>query len=409
MLWETEFGLVQDTLKKSRVQIHTLGLEDSLFFHVEQRMRPLFGLDGVHDISIGSLLGDLRRQTVYRFKDNLSLSYLAFLPEGASQQVVVIGPFLYRALSRKDILEICEENGFPPANQQVIDEYYSSVPVIPENSPTFLLIDAFCERMWNSDFSLTDISSIPSTAEQSSVAASGKDFDDTFLAMKNMEIRYQMENEIMDAVMLGAESKLNQLLSLVGDQFFEKRAADPLRNAKNYCIIMNTLLRKAAERGGVHPIYLDRLSSRFALSIEQLNHSDQIKHIMADMFRSYCQLVKKNSIKSYSAIVQKAILAIESDPSVEMNLHKLAEILNISNVYLSSIFKKETGKTVTEYIREKRLSYAEYLLEHTNLQIQTVALHCGMLDVHYFSKQFKHRTGKTPTAFRADKLRRNFS
>ena len=90
-----------------------------------------------------------------------------------------------------------------------------------------------------------------------------------------------------------------------------------------------------------------------------------------------------------------------------MNLHKLAEKLNVSNVYLSSIFKKETGKTVTEYIRDKRLSYAEYLLEYTNLQVQTVALHCGMIDVHYFSKQFKRHTGKTPTAFRAEKLRRN--
>lgn len=409
MFEHMEFGLICDALKKSRIQIHILGMEDSLFSHIEQSIRPLFGLDGVNDISIGSMLGDLKARTVYRFRDNLSLSYLAFLPDDMAGQVVVIGPYLYRALSREDILEISEENGFSPKNQRVIDEYFSAVPVVPENSPIFLLIDAFCERMWNSDFNLTDICSIPSTAEQSSVVTSGKDFDDTFLDMKNMEIRYQMENEIMDAVMLGAENRINQLISLMGEQFFEKRTTDPLRNAKNYCIIMNTLLRKAAERGGVHPIYLDRLSTRFALGIEQMSHTDQVKNLMADMFRSYCQLVKKHSVKSYSTIVQKAILAIESDPSVEMNLHKLAEILNISNVYLSSVFKKETGKTVTEYIREKRLSYAEYLLEHTNLQIQTVALHCGMVDVHYFSKQFKNRTGKTPTAFRAEKLRRNFS
>ena len=117
------------------------------------------------------------------------------------------------------------------------------------------------------------------------------------------------------------------------------------------------------------------------------HQSEQAQNIMTDMFRSYCKLVKKHSTKLYSPIVQKAILAIEADPSVELNLHRLAEKLNVSNVYLSSVFKKETGKTITEYIRIRRLTYAEYLLEYTNLQIQTVALHCGMIDVHYIYSQ----------------------
>ncbi len=410
MLLESEFGLLCDTLRKSRVQISVVNIDDTLFSHIGEGICPLFGLKGTKDFSIRSMLGDLQSQTIYRFQDSLTFSYLAFLLTDMPEQTVVIGPYLYCPLSWENILEISEKNGFSLKSQQIIDKYLSSVPVIPENSPTFLLIDSFCERMWSSGFSITDIHAVPPLSALDDVTHTGrKDFDDTFLDIKNMEIRYQMENEIMDAVMLGAENKANQLLSVFGDQFLEKRVSDPLRNAKNYCIIMNTLLRKAAERGGVHPIYLDRISSRFALDIEQLPNMDQVKNIMTEMFRSYCKLVKKHSVKTYSPIVQKAILAIEADPSVEMSLHKLATKLSVSNVYLSSVFKKETGKTVTEYIRNKRLTYAEYLLEYTNLQIQTVALHCGMMDVHYFSKQFKRHTGKTPTAFRAEKLQRNFS
>ena len=107
------------------------------------------------------------------------------------------------------------------------------------------------------------------------------------------------------------------------------------------------------------------------------------------MFRSYCKLVNKNSSKRYSKLVQQAVVVIEADSAAELNLHKIAEKLNVSNVYLSSMFKKETGKTITEYIREKRLSYAVYLLRSTNLQIQTIALHCGIVDVQYFSKLLK--------------------
>lgn len=68
--------------------------------------------------------------------------------------------------------------------------------------------------------------------------------------------------------------------------------------------------------------------------------------------------------------------------------------------YLSTVFSKETGKTVTEYIREKRMKHAAFLLSTTHLQIQTVALHCGIMDVQYFSKTFKKFMGKTPKEYR---------
>ena len=94
------------------------------------------------------------------------------------------------------------------------------------------------------------------------------------------------------------------------------------------------------------------------------------------------------------------VTVIEADPSVEMNLHILARELRVSKGYLSDRFKKETGKTVTQYIWDKRLSYAAHLLKDTTLQVQTVAQHCGIMDVQYFSKIFKKQVGKTPKEYR---------
>ena len=105
-------------------------------------------------------------------------------------------------------------------------------------------------------------------------------------------------------------------------------------------------------------------------------------------------------MKSYSPIIQKTITIIDSDLSSNLTLSSLAEVLNVSGGYLSTVFKKETGKTVTEYIRDSRMKHASYLLGSTHLQIQTVALHCGIMDVQYFSKLFKKHTGKTPKEYR---------
>ena len=218
--------------------------------------------------------------------------------------------------------------------------------------------------------------------------------------MQLMEQRYAYENELIRAVTLGQQHKEKILLAAFNDQMFERRTHDAVRNAKNYCIIMNTLLRKAAEDGGVHPIYIDSTSSKFAMRIELLADTKACSYIMREMFSTYCRLVYKHSIKRYSPIVQKTILIIDSDISAELSLNSLAKQQGISAGYLATIFKRDTGKTVSEYIKDKRIEHAMYLLSTTHLQIQTVALHCGIMDVQYFSKIFKKKIGKNHKEYR---------
>ena len=168
---------------------------------------------------------------------------------------------------------------------------------------------------------------------------------------------------------------------------------------------MNTLLRKAAEQGGVHPLYIDRLSSKFATKIELSADIKAIPELMREMFTSYCRLVRKHSTKQYSPVVKRTILMIDSDISAELSLRTLAQKQGITSGYLATVFKKETKKTVSEYIRERRINHALHLLNTTNLQIQTIAMHCGIMDVQYFSKVFKRQIGKTPKEYR-DAIRR---
>jgi YesN/AraC family two-component response regulator len=172
-------------------------------------------------------------------------------------------------------------------------------------------------------------------------------------------------------------------------------------NKENYSIIMNTLLRKAAENGGVHPVYLDKTSSDFAHKIEMLPSASKVTALMQDMFRTYCRLVRRHNLKKYSPVVQKTILTIDSDLSADLGAKTLAQSQNVSLGYLSAIFRKEVGLTLSSYVRQKRMEHAKYLLSRTELQVQSVALHCGILDVVYFTKSFKREVGMTPSEYRA--------
>ena len=190
------------------------------------------------------------------------------------------------------------------------------------------------------------------------------------------------------------------MMGSFGELSFEERNPDALRNIKNYSIICNTLMRKAAQQGGVHPLYLDEISSDFARRIESVKHPEEARQLIPDMIRSYCRLVRKHAAENYSPLVRKAVLLVEADLTQDLSLSAVAAALNISPGYLSGLFHRETGRTLTEHVNEKRLEQGARLLRSGSMQIQTVAQHCGIPDVNYFSKLFKKQYGQTPREYR---------
>lgn len=403
MFQENEFDFFSETLQKCGLSVTLLSPFDTILNAVDKKDLPFFEKLFSREITLENMLGSLKPNTLYKFKDSFSLLYDAFLlPKSTGRRVAIIGPFLQEKLTETRILELCELNSFEPRYQKMVNEFCSTLPVLSPYSPIYVFLDSFCERMWGGKYTIVDIVSDASFEHSPLSEVSGRELDEIFLDTKTMERRYAFENEILEAVTMGSETKLNKLFTAFNEALFEKRVADPVRNAKNYSIIMNTLLRKAAERGGVHPIYIDKLSSEFANKIELFASVEQGNELMTEMFKSYCRLVRKQSAP-YSPLVKSAVIVIDSDPSAELSLSTLANHLNVSGVYLSTIFHRETGKTVTEYINDRRISYAKHLLKTTALQIQTVSLHCGIMDVHYFSKLFKKKVGKTPSQFRNEK------
>ncbi|MBQ8213896.1 MAG: helix-turn-helix domain-containing protein [Clostridia bacterium] len=402
--YNSELQLLCETFRKSRV--HTWIEEPN---ELENRIASL-GIEGALGMTDEARSALPRRfphtfasRTMYKITDAFGFSYIALLlPDEQSAKALCIGPYLTSTPSPERILEIGEATRVPRRQQKYLEEYYFGISVLTDRDHLFMMLDAFCERLWRTpSFFIIDQNQenqIP--ASPINDISQNDSFHETLMNVKAMEERYVFENELIKAVELGQIHKEKQLRAAFSQNAFEKRVADPLRNAKNYGIIMNTLLRKAAEQGGVHPVYLDRVSSKIAMQIEQLPSLSENTDLMCSIFRAYCRLVRNHSLKQFSQVVQKTILLIDSDLSASLSLNALARQQSISSGYLSTIFKKETGKTVSEYIREKRIKHASHLLATTNLQIQTVALHCGIMDVQYFSKTFKRLTGKTPKEYR---------
>ncbi len=339
----------------------------------------------------------LQPHTVYRFTDSFDRRFLCLSLPDDTGRVLCVGPYLSAMPTQAQLLTIAEENGISPQKQQFLDEYYRSLTVLSVDHPVFVLFTTFCEHVFD-DPSFPIVDRHATTTVQTTISDTDK--NDVLLNAKAMEQRYAFENAMIRAVSQGQEHMGTELFGSLNNQFFEKRLTDALRNAKNYSIIMNTLLRKAAEQGGVHPLHLDRLSSLFAAKIEDLTALNEQTALMQEMFRSYCRLVREQAVHGVSAVVKNALLLIGHDLSAELSPRSLAASLNVSAGYLSAVFHREMGQTLSSYIRDKRIQLACQLLRTTDLQVQTIALYCGVVDIQYFSKIFKKTVGVTPVEYR---------
>ncbi len=400
MNYEGELRMLCETFHKCRVSTVFVSPGDPIDKAQDEIFRLLFGENA--RLLTDAFLERIHANTIYRLTSSFQFCYILLrLPHLAQDPILAIGPYLPAPLNQRQMLEIAEKYSVPPQRRKLLENYYAGLPILPETSHLFSLLDTFGERIWGSNlFTLEEINEKNLLDIRPLATTRANDGGDILMQMKLMEERYATENALIRAVSKGQMHKGVGVLESIASMPFEKRLDDPLRNLKNYSIIMNTLLRKAAEQGGVHPLYLDEMSSAFATRIEQLSSMAAGKDLMGEMFRSYCLLVRKHTMKSYSPTVQKALVMIDADLSADLSLRTLAEAQNISASYLSAVFKKETGKTVTDYINSERMQLAAHLLETTGLQVQTVALHCGILDVQYFSKVFKKYIGKTPKEYR---------
>ena len=98
--------------------------------------------------------------------------------------------------------------------------------------------------------------------------------------------------------------------------------------------------------------------------------------------------------------VEQAITEIETDLAHAWETVELAELVNLSASRFRHVFKEETGRTINEYLRERRLERVELLLRTTFLSIKEVMSEAGASSMSHFVTYFKQRYGMTPTAYR---------
>lgn len=108
-------------------------------------------------------------------------------------------------------------------------------------------------------------------------------------------------------------------------------------------------------------------------------------------------------------LVEKLKKCIEEHLNEELSRTQPSNSVNFLGDYVARVFKMITGKTLSEYIMDRRIERAkEYLLE-TDMSVGNISYEVGFNNFSYFSKAFKEHTGSTQNEYRMKKRLENKS
>lgn len=341
---------------------------------------------------------DLEEPNIYFFETDFKISFYIINSDHLDKKYI-LGPFLLENYKEKELKSIILEN-YGEVDIRAHINYYRMLPIISS-------VQRYKLESLLRDVTLLEIKE---TNLESCKLKEDAPFVDALSAYRNgvaedVDQRYKIENGVLDCIRFGTPELLDDLGKYILHKTDMLNSADRLRNMKNLSLSGNTLFRKAAEQGGVPPIYLDKTSREFAVQIERTTSVEELENLWYEMIFFYCKLVQSEKMSGYSAPIRNVINYIHLHLEAPLSLAELAEQIHRNPKYLSSTFKREVGIGVNEYINSARIQQSLTLLRNTDYVVSHIAMLVGFNDANYFTKVFVKEMGCTPTQYRTEYMK----
>lgn len=176
---------------------------------------------------------------------------------------------------------------------------------------------------------------------------------------------------------------------------------DPLRNIKYLFVASATLASRAAITGGLDTERAYNISDLYILKMDSLKSIDEVKALHADMLAFYTkEMAELDKVKVYSKPVTLCLDYIYHHLHEPVRIADLAVQAGLNESYLSTLFKKETGRSVSAYILSKRMEAAENMLKFSDYSYAEISSILAFSSQSHFTKVFRQQTGYTPRKYR---------
>lgn len=178
-------------------------------------------------------------------------------------------------------------------------------------------------------------------------------------------------------------------------------SSDNLNNEKYHAIIMTALVSRFCIEHGMDIAVSYTLSDIFIRKIDRALTAEAVCAVADEVRIEYCTRMRDLSKKQVvSRYVVLAIDYIRTHVQEPITVEQVASELSVNSSYLSKLFKKEMGKSISEYIRDSKIEIAEHMLRHLDDTSLQIANYLGFSSQSHFIQVFRKQTGMTPEEYR---------
>ncbi len=208
----------------------------------------------------------------------------------------------------------------------------------------------------------------------------------------------KMDPEIIrDFLIRGSSREINDF---VNNYLESIRDSLQSRMFRNY-VVLNIRFAVTAyldTLGATKEEYMD-INENFSHEISM--KADEVHDYFSKMLYTAINIRDKESDYQSRKILRKALDFINSNYDKEsLSLNSVANEVDVSANYLSTIFSQSMQKTFIEYVTGKRMDKARKLLRNSDKSSSEIAIEVGYKDPHYFSFVFKKTQGCSPREYR---------
>ncbi len=127
------------------------------------------------------------------------------------------------------------------------------------------------------------------------------------------------------------------------------------------------------------------------------NLKDKAEHLLAALISVFLDRVRN---ESFSPLTRQIIGYIHDNLGKRITLSDIGRLTFFSPIYCDAVFKRECGKSIINYLIDRRIDEAKRLIMERATSLSDIAEAVGFGDYNYFSRIFKRRSGYSPSEYR---------
>jgi len=175
----------------------------------------------------------------------------------------------------------------------------------------------------------------------------------------------------------------------------------PLLNS--FALRIMVIVTQAVLSAGADPATVTSFENDLAQDLCHVSSLEDLKSWGETMLEKCIGLLGLNQqFDQGQLLVRKAMDYVELNFANNISLNMVAAYVHVSPAYLSRIFNKKTGGSLTDYLAQVRLKKAKQQLRLSTATIDQIAAANGFNSSSYFSTIFKKNEGITPSEYRAN-------